>query len=1131
MGKRISKLLCMLLSITTFILVLPLSVSAACAHTYTRVYTEENEEMHSYLSKCTKCGTETMGWGYSDWLNHEYDSSGICIYCGYQYVCTHADTTRTYQYENDDMHSYYALCNSCGEKVMGWGYSDWEDHTYSGNSCTQCGFIRSCSHSSTSIEYSNVSDVEHSYWTHCNSCGIDYYYETTSHVWNYGDWIAVSDISHERMGACVCGADCSENDSHSFSENTCSTCGYTETDSPSIAASVSLSASGPSGTLGAAGGEIASESYPASYTVFAESNGCTVTHIVYTLNDRTYISEGTSVTITANTQNEFQTSTFTAYTDVSGVTTTFTVNFKYVRKSQAYVMWETSDEAVIRSITGNGLNISLAYSMTVPNSYDTQGNLTDEQVATIQGLIGRNDGLTYMVNYTRTIRVYTPADYSSTGEKQYHATYDGNDSSAIAECLSKWGWTTNTQAAIQQAAASSLSFTTGLLTDCTAIWIDTSTDNQLYSKTFGEGTVTPSQSIIVSVSYSEYTGAGNYVYESLTYTGDASGSSASRTYSQTYTVNSKPLTVTFYCHPEGTDENPSEKTGSITVIVRDAETYVAITDAYVWGTAGSATTDSVGAVTFSDLPMGDYVFTAEEVGYISGSGQGSITEESPDETIVIYLAREIESILTTGNVTVYVRDANTNAYIADASIRGDGYGTTNNSGYKTFSNLSFGTYSFTATKNGYSTGSGSAVISTETTSTSLTIYLTPLPTSGTITVYVKDASTGAAISGASVSDGVHSGSTNSSGYASFRSLPFGDYIFSASKLGYSSNSGSVSINALASTNSVTIYLTEKNVDVGILAEAVDGTVYRGSTIMVSADVYGDAAIDFAPDNPLTVTMKATRNGGTVFDTQTKSVICPKGDTNLVWFTVNIPETGYTSADVTFTFTVITPATITDTASTNDVSSKTVTTYVRSARNTPDASFEQDSPADFTHSTYKTNNNKQLSWTVWEWNGGFVEKTYSARLTVKAELTPDATAVWSKYNNTKKLWTTRSGYGLNTAVTVSLTGVDDDMFAGNAKVNAYYPEFNYSISTNKSNALLLEDENESGYTADFTFDNNTDTISGNKMHVTPVWFPDGEYSVKYEVYDIWTPAGMLTANTYAIINIEGSLYDDYYTQRN
>ena len=1138
-------------------------------------------------------------------------------------------------------------------------------------------------------------------------------------------------------------------------------------------------------------------------------------------------------------------------------------------------MWETSHEAVIRSITGNGLNKSLSYAMTIPNSYDSQGNLTESQIAAIQSLIGRSDGLTYTVNYTRTIWVYTPAEYSSTGQKEILGTFDGNSSSDMSTCLTRWGWNANSKAAIQQAASSSLSFTTGTSTNCTAVWIDTSTNKQLYTKTFGSGTVSASSSKVVSVSYSEYSGSGNYVYEKLTYSGDTSGTSTSQTYSQTYTSTSKPLTVTFYCHPE----EPEVTTGTITVYVRDAETNAVISGATVSGLGKSSTTGTSGYVKFPNIALGTHTFTASKTGYNSGTGTGTITASSPTTTVTIYLTKEasvggqdddypvtgsitvyvrdaetnallssayvsgggyggytnssgyvsfsgmsfgsytfsasksgyysnsgsatisstnssrsitiyltpiveeeeddpitgsitvyvydadtgytissatvsgagytkstnsygytsysglsigsysftasksgyysssgsttittsstsktvyiyltpiddtptsgsitvyvkdantgsaisgatvsgggysgttnsygykvfsdlsfgsytftasksgyssnsgsvsiststtsnsvtiyLTPIPTTGSITVYVKDAETGSYISGASISGDASGTTNSSGYKVFSDLSFGTYSFTVSKSGYYAGSGSATINSSSTSKSVTIYLTPIPTSGTITVYVKDASTGAAISGASVSGGGVSGSTNTSGYVSFSGLSFGSYTFSASKSGYNSNSGSASISTSATTNSVTIYLTKlptsgsitvtvrdkdtnavlssatvsgggysgttgssgtvsfttmpfttytftasksgydsntgsatisatsatksitiyltkKKADVGVVAEAVDGTVYRGSTIMVSADVYGDAAIDFTPDNPLTVTMKATRNGGAVFDTQTKSVICPKGDTNLVWFTVDIPETGYSSAGVTFTFTVTTPATITDTTSTNDVSSKTVTTYVLPDRSTPDASFELDPPSDFTNSKYKTTNNKELSWTVWEWNGGFVEKTYTAKLTVKAELTPDATAVWSKYNTAKKLWTTRSGYGLNTAVTVSLTGVNSDMFAGNAKVNAYYPEFNYSTAAGKSNMLLMGSENESGYSASFTFDSNTDTISGNKMHVTPVWFPDGEYSVKYVVYDIWTPAGMLTTTTYAIINIEGSMYDDYYTQRN
>ena len=76
-------------------------------------------------------------------------------------------------------------------------------------------------------------------------------------------------------------------------------------------------------------------------------------------------------------------------------------------------------------------------------------------------------------------------------------------------------------------------------------------------------------------------------------------------------------------------------------------------------------------------------------------------------------------------------------------------------------------------------------------------------------------------------------------------------------------------------------------------------------------------------------------------------------------------------------------------------------------------------------------------------------------------------------------------------------------------------------------LLRTSENASGYSASYSFAADSNNLNNAKMHKTPVWFPDGEYSVKYEVYDLWTPAGMLTGTTYAIVNIEGSLYDAIY----
>ena len=74
------------------------------------------------------------GWGYAGWEDHSFNSANQCTVCGYQKKCTHSSTKTVYSYENGNMHSYYATCNSCGEKLEGYGYAGWSDHVFSGNS-------------------------------------------------------------------------------------------------------------------------------------------------------------------------------------------------------------------------------------------------------------------------------------------------------------------------------------------------------------------------------------------------------------------------------------------------------------------------------------------------------------------------------------------------------------------------------------------------------------------------------------------------------------------------------------------------------------------------------------------------------------------------------------------------------------------------------------------------------------------------------------------------------------------------------------------------------------------------------------------------------------------------------------
>ena len=68
---------------------------------------------------------------------------------------------------------------------------------------------------------------------------------------------------------------------------------------------------------------------------------------------------------------------------------------------------------------------------------------------------------------------------------------------------------------------------------------------------------------------------------------------------------------------------------------------------------------------------------------------------------------------------------------------------------------------------------------------------------------------------------------------------------------------------------------------------------------------------------------------------------------------------------------------------------------------------------------------------------------------------------------------------------------------------------------------------SGTAARFQFAKNIYSTYNQRVHFSPVWFPDGSYTVNTHVMDIWTPAGMLAMNLTDDVTISGSLYDDWH----
>ena len=158
---------------------------------------------------------------------------------------------------------------------------------------------------------------------------------------------------------------------------------------------------------------------------------------------------------------------------------------------------------------------------------------------------------------------------------------------------------------------------------------------------------------------------------------------------------------------------------------------------------------------------------------------------------------------------------------------------------------------------------------------------------------------------------------------------------------------------------------------------------------------------------------------------------------------------------------------------------------------------------------------------WVDNGwyDFTSTAYSASLDGNMEIHPDdivPTAVGD---------TMKSGYGIKEAAFANFSSnAPGSHYAPVQTAVSYFPEFSYETYW-----CLLE--KNGGNSASFTFKPNEYSTYGRKVHFTPVWYPDNTaYTVYTYIIDAWTPSGMLSLNVNDSIQIEGSLYDDWYSKR-
>ena len=116
---------------------------------------------------------------------------------------------------------------------------------------------------------------------------------------------------------------------------------------------------------------------------------------------------------------------------------------------------------------------------------------------------------------------------------------------------------------------------------------------------------------------------------------------------------------------------------------------------------------------------------------------------------------------------------------------------------------------------------------------------------------------------------------------------------------------------------------------------------------------------------------------------------------------------------------------------------------------------------------------------------------------------------------------KSGYGINQTVAGNVSTNQSSAITYAQNAVSYFPEFCYETYWR-----LLE-RISGGSNARFEFKKNNYSTYKNRTHFTPIWMPDGSYTVNSWLIDAWTPDGMLSMNLTDTLTIKGNLWQDWH----
>lgn len=303
--------------------------------------------------------------------------------------------------------------------------------------------------------------------------------------------------------------------------------------------------------------------------------------------------------------------------------------------------------------------------------------------------------------------------------------------------------------------------------------------------------------------------------------------------------------------------------------------------------------------------------------------------------------------------------------------------------------------------------------------------------------------------------------------------------------------------------------------------------YRESTRVISSFyIKNQSYDDYTPAAELKVKFKVENatTGSSIY-TETASVIVPARDNNLVSFDWYVPV-GLNGKNVRVTAEVV------DDGKSYNRNVRYRQTVTKEYYSTPDTQYEREAPAGFTKPTEPESTKAYTTWWQYEYkNNAFKKVNYGIGIYKggKKQATP-ATGATATQNGSS--YTMKSGYGISVmdcSVMQGVEGYESPEYGSGYTVPQYayslFPEYGYKYGTNTVTTMKTKPEGRYLHWA-FPAIGNVENV-----HYTPVWYPDGKYTVVVVQSDAWTPMGMLSCkDVIDSITLSGNMYEDWYIGR-